>query len=208
MCLDADQNVWLMLHSGSRRIGKELAEIHISKAKKLAHNKDIPDRDLAVFLAGTPEMQQYRHDLYWAQEYAHLNRQTMLMLLKQAIVEFFPQANFEEAIMCHHNYVAEEFHFGEEVFVTRKGAISADVGQLGIIPGSMGTRCRMSRGKAKRTFSDEDIQAQLEGVECRKDTSIKDELPGAYKDIDQVMANQSDLVEVVAQLKQVLCVKG
>lgn len=229
LCLDSEQRVWLMLHSGSRNIGKSLAEIHMARAQKLAHNRMLPDRDLAVFLAGTPEMAAYRHDLFWAQNYARKNREVMLGLYKQIIVEFFPQAKFGDEVHCHHNYVAEECHFGEDVLVTRKGAIRAGAGDLGIIPGSMGTRSyivrglgnpqsfesashgagrRMSRAAAKRKFTVDDLKAQTAGVECRKDQAVVDEIPGAYKDIDRVMEQQRDLVEVVAELKQVLCVKG
>lgn len=229
LCLDTGQGVWLMLHSGSRHIGNTLAEIHMAKARKLAHNQDLPDKALAVFLAGTPEMEAYRRDLYWAQRYAFLNRQTMFALCQRILREFFPEVSFEPAILCHHNYVAEETHFGEKVFVTRKGAIRAGQGEMGIIPGSMGTRSyvvrglgqaesfesashgagrRMSRTEAKRRFSVKDLEAQTKGVECRKDAGVLDEIPGAYKDIDQVMADQKDLVEVVACLKQVMCVKG
>ncbi|MEM7136643.1 MAG: RtcB family protein [Myxococcota bacterium] len=229
LCVDTDDQVWLMLHSGSRNIGKTLAEIHIGRAKKLSHNAELPDPDLAVFLAGTREMEDYRRDLFWAQRYAKHNREVMLRLYQDVLLKLFPKAKFDKAVACHHNYVSEEFHFGEEVLVTRKGAISARSGEMGIIPGSMGTRSyivrglgnpesfrsashgagrRMSRGKAKRSFSLEDLKTQTEGVECRKDRTVIDEIPGAYKDIDQVMANQRDLVEVVAQLKQVMCVKG
>jgi tRNA-splicing ligase RtcB len=229
LCLDTEQNVWLMLHSGSRNIGKELAEIHINIAKTLIHNIELPDKDLSVFLAGTPEMEAYRRDLMWAQEYALENRKAMLVLCRDALVRFFPDLKLEELIMCHHNYVSEETHFGEDLFVTRKGAISAKKDELGIIPGSMGTKSyivrglgnrdslhsashgagrRMSRGKAKKTFTVDDLKEQTKGVECKKDSSVLDEIPGAYKSIEQVMANQSDLVEVVAELRQVLCVKG
>ena len=229
VCLDEQGAVWLMLHSGSRNIGKCLAEIHIATAKKLAHNRDLPDRDLAVFLAGTPEMTAYRHDLFWAQNYALENRRAMLRLLKAVVRKTFPEISFEKAIECHHNYVAEEHHYGEDVFVTRKGAIRAGQGDLGIIPGSMGTRSYiveglgnassfesashgagrcMSRGAAKRKYTVEDVLEQTKGVECRKDSGIIDEIPASYKDIDIVMANQADLVKVKACLKQVLCVKG
>jgi tRNA-splicing ligase RtcB (3'-phosphate/5'-hydroxy nucleic acid ligase) len=229
LCLDTEDRVWLMLHSGSRNIGKELAEIHIGRAKKLAHNQDLPDRDLAVFLAGTEEMKRYRHDLFWAQRYAFLNREVMLNLYRRVLKKEFKGVEFDEPILCHHNYVAEEIHYGEELLVTRKGAIRAGRGDLGIIPGSMGTKSyivrglgsaeafesashgagrRMSRNEAKRRFSRKDLEAQTAGVECRKDSAVIDEIPGAYKDIDQVMENQKDLVEVVAQLKQVMCVKG
>jgi tRNA-splicing ligase RtcB len=225
---DAGQ-VWLMLHSGSRNIGKELAERHMAVARDLPHNADLPDRDLAVFLAGTPEMAAYRHDLWWAQEYARRNRATMMALLCNVIDSQFPTVTFGEPISCHHNYVAEETYGDVEVLVTRKGAIRAGVGDLGIIPGSMGTGSyivrglgnpdaycsashgagrRMSRGQAKRTFTVEDLATQTAGVECRKDLGVVDEIPGAYKDIDTVMREQRDLVEIVAHLKQVVCVKG
>ncbi|KJK53318.1 Fis family transcriptional regulator [Lentzea aerocolonigenes] len=229
VCLDTDQNVWVMLHSGSRGIGNELAQHHISVARTLAHNAELPDPDLAVFLAGTPEMAAYRHDLYWAQDYARRNRAVMLRLVCDVLRADFPHIAFEEPISCHHNYVAEETHFGEDVLVTRKGAIRAGRGELGIIPGSMGTGSyivrglgnpdsfesashgagrRMSRNKARKTFTTQDLAAQTSGVECRKDSGVVDEIPGAYKDIDTVMANQSDLVEIVAKLKQVVCIKG
>lgn len=231
LCIDGHQNVWIMLHSGSRNIGKILAEYHISRAKTLAHNQDLPDRDLAVFLAKTPEMIEYRQDLYWAQSYAKANRIIMMKLLLKGLEIFFPKEKLipQAEVWCHHNYVSEEIHYGEEVFVTRKGAIKADKDQFGIIPGSMGTRSyivmglgnpesfnsashgagrRMSRGKAKKAFTLEDLDAQTFGVECRKDKEVLDEIPGAYKPIEQVMANQKDLVKIVAELKQVLCVKG
>src|SRR5205807_4366203 len=229
LCLDTGDRVWMMLHSGSGNIGKWLAEIHIQRAKKLAHNQDLPDRELAVFLAGTHEMDEYRRDLFWAQRYAMKNRETMLELYGEVLRQHFPEVKFGEAVLCHHNYVAEERHFGEEVLVTRKGAIRAGKGELGIIPGSMGTRSyivrglgnaqsfesashgagrRMSRGEAKRRFSVKDLEAQTQGVECRKDPGVLDEIPGAYKSIEQVMENQKDLVEIVAELRQVLCVKG
>ncbi|MEU7982496.1 RtcB family protein [Micromonospora sp. NPDC049081] len=225
---DAGQ-VWLMLHSGSRNIGKELAERHIGVARALPHNADLPDRALAVFLAGTPEMDAYRRDLWWAQEYARRNRAVMLALLCGVVRDAFPQVSYGEPISCHHNYVAEEHYDGVDVLVTRKGAIRAGRGDLGIIPGSMGTGSyivrgrgnpdaycsashgagrRMSRGQAKRTFTVDDLAVQTAGVECRKDTGVVDEIPGAYKDITEVMAQQDDLVEVVAHLKQVVCVKG
>jgi tRNA-splicing ligase RtcB len=229
LCLDTTGAVWLMLHSGSRNIGKSLAEIHMFTARKLEHNQALKDRDLAVFLAGTPQMEAYRRDLFWAQEYARLNRAVMLHLYRGVMRGFFPKVTFDEAVFCHHNYVAEETHFGEELLVTRKGAIRAGAGELGIIPGSMGTKSyivrgkgheaafmsashgagrRMSRGKAKEKFTLADLREQTAGVECRKDSGVIDEIPKAYKDIDKVMANQADLVEVVAELKQVLCVKG
>jgi tRNA-splicing ligase RtcB (3'-phosphate/5'-hydroxy nucleic acid ligase) len=229
LCLDTEDRVWLMLHSGSRNIGKTLAEIHIGRAKKLAHNQRLPDRDLAVFLAGTPEMRDYRRDLFWAQRYARANREAMLQLYQDVLRRLRPDVRFADPVHCHHNYVAEEVHFGEEVLVTRKGAIRAGKGELGIVPGSMGTRSyvvrglgnpqsfesashgagrRMSRSEAKRRFSVKDLREQTQGVECRKDGGVLDEIPAAYKDIGQVMEQQRDLVEVVAELRQVLCVKG
>ncbi|OLR93126.1 RtcB family protein [Actinokineospora bangkokensis] len=229
VCLDEDGRVWLMLHSGSRGIGNLLAQHHIEVARGLAHNQPLPDRDLAVFLAGTPQMAAYRHDLYWAQDYARRNRQVMLRLVRDVVRREFPTARFDDAISVHHNYVAEETHFGEDVLVTRKGAIRAAAGDLGIIPGSMGTGSyivrglgnpdsfqsashgagrTMSRTKARKTFTPADLATQTAGVECRKDPGVVDEIPAAYKDIDDVIAAQSDLVEVVAKLKQVVCVKG
>ncbi|WP_216213523.1 RtcB family protein [Amycolatopsis aidingensis] len=221
--------VWLMLHSGSRNIGKELAERHIEVARRLPHNADLPDRDLAVFVSGTPEMAAYRRDLFWAQEYAARNRATMVALIKQALADTVPGVRFDDAISCHHNYVSEETYDGVDLLVTRKGAIRAGAGELGIIPGSMGTGSyivrglgnersfqsaahgagrRMSRNQARRTFTAEDLVAQTSGVECRKDKGVVDEIPSAYKDIGSVIAAQQDLVEVVAHLKQVVCVKG
>lgn len=229
LCLDTAGGVWMMLHSGSRNIGKSLAEIHIGRAKKLAHNQDLPDRDLAVFLAGTREMDDYRRDLFWAQRYAMKNREAMLGLYQAVLRRFRPGVQFGEPVLCHHNYVAEEKHFGQKVLVTRKGAIRAARGDLGIIPGSMGTRSyivrgrgnpesfesashgagrRMSRGEAKRRFNVSDLRQQTEGVECRKDQGVLDEIPAAYKPIGEVMDQQRDLVEIVAELRQVLCVKG
>lgn len=229
LCIDTADNVWLMLHSGSRNIGKELAERHIKVAKALEHNAGLPDPDLAVFLAGTAEMHAYRRDLMWAQDYARHNRETMLRLYLQVMQRFFPQLETLKTVNCHHNYVSEEHHFGENVLVTRKGAIRARQGEFGIIPGSMGARSfivvgkgnpesfqsashgagrKMSRGKAKKLFTVDDLAAQTAGVECRKDQGVVDEIPAAYKDIQTVMANQADLVEVFAELRQVLCVKG
>lgn len=231
LCLDTDDGVWIVLHSGSRHIGKALAEIHMARAAKLLHNAKLPDRDLSVFLADTPEIGAYRHDLYWAQNYALLNRAAILAACIQACKELLPPLfhAVPPQISCHHNYVTEEEHFGEVVYITRKGAINAAPGAMGIIPGSMGTDTyivrgkgcadsfnsashgagrRMSRGAAKRAFTLTDLEGQTAGVCCRKDQGVLDEIPGAYKDIGEVMANQTDLVEVVARLHQVLCVKG
>jgi tRNA-splicing ligase RtcB len=231
ICTDTTGSVWLMLHSGSRNIGKELAEHHIGVAQKLPHNQGLVDRDLAVFVADTPQMAAYRNDLFWAQEYARYNRTLMMALLKDVVRKEFKKAKpaFEPEISCHHNYVSQERYDGMDLLVTRKGAIRAGSGEYGIIPGSMGTGSyivkglgneksfnsashgagrRMSRNAAKRRFSTKDLEEQTRGVECRKDSGVVDEIPGAYKSIDQVIDQQRDLVEVVAKLKQVVCVKG
>ncbi len=229
LVVDEEQRVGVMLHSGSRGLGNVLAKVHIERAKKLAHNTDLPDPDLAVFLAGTREMQEYRRDLFFCQRYALLNRHTMLGLIQGVLRKRFPQVTFEEPVQCHHNYVSEETHFGEEVLVTRKGAIRAGLGDMGIIPGSMGAKsyivrglgnpeslCSashgagrvLSRSKAKKLISVERLIETTKGIECRKDESVLDEAPDAYKPIDQVMANQADLVEIVHEVKQVLCVKA
>jgi len=229
LCLDTTGAVWVILHSGSRRIGAALAQHHVEIARRLGHNEALEDRDLAVFLAGTAPFERYRRDLYWAQDYARFNREVMLALLADLLRRRWPDIELAPAISCHHNYVAEERHFGEELLVTRKGAIRAGAGDLGIIPGSMGTKSyivrgkgsaqsfesashgagrRMSRTEARKRFKVRDLREQTEGVECRKDPGVIDETPKAYKSIDKVMAEQSDLVEIVAELKQVLCVKG
>ena len=231
VCLDQDEQVWVLLHSGSRNIGKEIAERHMAVARKLPHNQNLVDRDLAVFLANTPEMAAYRHDLTWAQEYAARNRAVMLALVCQAVRDQFPtrEVLFDTPISCHHNYVAEEKIDGVPMLVTRKGAVRAGAGDLALIPGSMGTRSyvvrgkgnpesfssashgagrRMSRNAARRQFSVADLIAQTEGVESRKDAGVVDEIPAAYKNIDEVIDAQRDLVDVVATLRQVLCVKG
>jgi tRNA-splicing ligase RtcB len=229
VCLDTEGAVWLMLHSGSRFIGAELAEHHMTVAGQLLHNRDLADPDLAVFLAGSPAFDAYRAALYWAQEYAALNRRLMLERLQRLLLGWWPELSFETPITCHHNYVAEEHHFGHELLVTRKGAIRAGLGELGIIPGSMGAKSfivrgkgnplsfesashgagrRMSRTQARQAFAASDLARQTAGVECRKDRGVVDEAPKAYKDITRVMEQQQDLVEIVAELKQVVCVKG
>ena len=231
VCTDSTGAVWLMLHSGSRNIGKELAEHHMGVAHGLPHNQGLVDRDLAVFIADTPQMAAYRQDLFWAQEYAKNNRAVMMALFQDVVRKEFPKAKvaFDPVISCHHNYVSEERYEGEDLLVTRKGAIRAGSGDLGIIPGSMGTGSyivkglgnerafnsashgagrKMSRTAAKKKFGVRDLEEQTRGVECRKDSGVVDEIPGAYKNIEKVMAQQTDLVEVVAELKQVVCVKG
>jgi tRNA-splicing ligase RtcB (3'-phosphate/5'-hydroxy nucleic acid ligase) len=231
VCLDEQKNVWLMLHSGSRNIGKQIAEHHINRARGLIGRmaSSLPDPDLAHFSPGSAEFDRYWHDLEWAQSYAKENRRVMLLRVLDVMRSMLGAFKEELRVNCHHNYAAWETHFGEEVLVTRKGAVRAGPGEYGIIPGSMGTRsyiieglgnpesfysCShgagrvMSRGQAKKTFSLSDLRKQTAGVECRKDKGVLDEIPGAYKNIDEVMANQQDLVKVVAVLKQVLCVKG
>lgn len=232
VCLDENKDVWVMLHSGSRGIGNAIGQYFIKLAKqdmgKYIHN--LPDKDLAYFTEGSEHFADYVAAVNWAQEYARVNREEMLGLVLRAMEPFLPKFRTDRhAINCHHNYVSREVHFGEEVFLTRKGAISAGAGELGIIPGSMGAKSYIVRGKgnpdsfcscahgagrimsrtaARQHFRREDLVEQTRGVECRKDTGVLDEIPGAYKDIDQVMENQSDLVEVVHTLKQVLCIKG
>jgi tRNA-splicing ligase RtcB (3'-phosphate/5'-hydroxy nucleic acid ligase) len=234
VCVDTEGTVWLMLHSGSRGIGNLLAQRHIDTAKDLAKLSEtkLPDPDLAYFVAGTPEFEAYWHDLQWAQEYARFNRDVMMARLKRVVEKHVAGGTAAKPVLsvnCHHNYAEREVHFGEEVLVTRKGAVRAQKNDYGIIPGSMGAKSfivrgkgnlqsfcscshgagrRMSRNKAKENFTLDDLIAQTKGVECRKDEGVIDEIPGAYKDIDTVMTQQADLVEVVATLKQVLCIKG
>ncbi|QXJ19944.1 RtcB family protein [Actinomadura graeca] len=231
LCADGDGAIWLVLHSGSRNIGNELAEHHVEAARRLPHNQDLPDADLAVFLSGTTTMDAYRHDLFWAQEYARRNRAMMMALAQDVVTKRFGEARctWGEVISCHHNYVAEEEYDGVDLLVTRKGAIRAASGDLGIIPGSMATGTyivrglgnetafnsashgagrRMSRTKARRTYTVDDVVEQTRGVECRKDGGIIDEIPAAYKDLETVIEAQSDLVEVVAHLRQLICIKG
>lgn len=234
VCVDAENFVWLMLHSGSRGIGNMLAQSHIDTAKELAKLAEIslPDQDLAYFVGGTREFSAYWHDLQWAQDYARFNREVMMARFKRIVEKHLAGGKPTKPLLevnCHHNYAEKEVHFGEEVYVTRKGAVRAREADYGIIPGSMGVKsfivkgkgnpesycsCShgagrlMSRNQAKNQFSLDDLVQQTQGVECRKDEGILDEIPGAYKPIDEVMAQQSDLVEVVAVLKQVVCVKG
>ncbi|HEY6821403.1 MAG TPA: RtcB family protein [Burkholderiales bacterium] len=232
LCLDESNGVWVMLHSGSRGIGNAIGSYFIELAKKDFQRNSIhlPDADLAYFPEGARHFDDYVEAVGWAQDYAQANRAELLELVIDALRRHLPP--FErtaEAVNCHHNYVEREHHYGEDVWLTRKGAIRARAGELGIIPGSMGARSyivrgkgsaesfdscahgagrRMSRNAAQKAFSLDDLKRQTQGVVCRKDKGVLDEIPGAYKDIDEVMANQSDLVETVHTLKQVLCVKG
>jgi tRNA-splicing ligase RtcB (3'-phosphate/5'-hydroxy nucleic acid ligase) len=233
VCLDEQKFVWFMLHSGSRGVGNFIGTMFIELARQdaMRNNANLPDRDLAYFEEGSRYFGDYVRAVGWAQRFAAINREVMMKRVIEAAKAVIHK-NFQahiEAVNCHHNYVSKEHHFGEDVYVTRKGAVSAKAGQLGIIPGSMGARsyivrgkgnpesfesCShgagrvMSRGEAKRRFTLADHRAATEGVECRKDKDVIDETPAAYKDIDAVMEAQRDLVEVVHTLKQVVCVKG
>lgn len=233
VCLDEDQNVWVMLHSGSRGIGNAIGRLFIERAKEDMRRWfiNLPDQDLAYIPEGSELFQDYWEALNWAQSFARLNREIMLENTLEAIQEVIPKP-FTctcEAVNCHHNYVSWERHYGENVMVTRKGAVNAESGKLGIIPGSMGAKSyivqgkgnreafnscshgagrAMSRNQAAKSFTLEDHAKATEGVECRKDADVLDETPGAYKDIDAVMAAQADLVDIKHTLKQVLCVKG
>ncbi|MGJ8664509.1 MAG: RtcB family protein [Marinicella sp.] len=233
LCLDENDDVWIMLHSGSRGIGNVIGRYFINLAKKdmQRHQQHLPDVNLSYFSEGSEVFSDYVDAVNWAQEYAWVNRQEMMKLVVGALqASKLPEFTLtKKAINCHHNYISHETHYGEKVYVTRKGAIRAGLGELGIIPGSMGAKSfiiegkgskvsfcscahgagrSMSRTAAKRTFNTKDLSDQTAGVECRKDKGILDEIPGAYKSIDQVMDNQSDLVDVVHTLKQVVCVKG
>lgn len=232
ICIDESNDVWIMLHSGSRGIGNAIGRYFIKLAKRdmERHIRQLPHADLAYFEQGAGHFDDYVYAVNWAQDYAMSNRREMMRLILEALRGVLPPFTVsDEAINCHHNYVAREHHFDEDVYVTRKGAIRAGLGELGIIPGSMGARSyivrgkgnpesllscahgagrRMSRTEAKKRFNKKDLELQTHGVECRKDNGVVDEIPGAYKDIDQVMSNQSDLVEIVHTLKQVVCVKG
>ena len=234
VCLDEADRVWVMLHSGSRGIGNRIGSqfIRVAKKEMERHFISLPDKDLAYLVEGSEHFDGYVSAVGWAQDYASLNRSVMLGAVWGAIADSLTRdigAIDALAINCHHNYVAREHHYGENVWVTRKGAVRAREGDLGIIPGSMGERSfivrgkgnpesfntcshgagrAMSRRKARETFSLEDHAKATEGVECRKDEDVLDETPGAYKDIDAVMAAQEDLVDVVHTLKQIVCVKG
>ncbi|HYH41047.1 MAG TPA: RtcB family protein [Burkholderiales bacterium] len=232
VCVDESDRVWAMLHSGSRGIGNAIGTYFIELARRDMEREiaNLPDRDLAYFREGTQHFDEYVRAVHWAQEYAAANRQAMMDLVLAAMRRLLPPFEVTSAaVNCHHNYVERERHYGENVWVTRKGAIRAGAGELGIIPGSMGARSyivrgrgsaesfescahgagrRMSRTAARRQFTSADLAQQTAGIVCRKDAEVVDEIPAAYKPIDEVMRNQSDLVEVVHTLKQVLCVKG
>ncbi|HYC49222.1 MAG TPA: RtcB family protein [Burkholderiales bacterium] len=232
VCLDEESRVWVMLHSGSRGIGNAIGTYFIELARRDMESQvsNLPDRDLAYFREGTEHFEEYVRAVGWAQAYAAANREAMMELVLAALRRHLPPFEVTaEAVNCHHNYVEREQHYGENVWVTRKGAIRAGKGELGIIPGSMGAKSyivrgrgseesfescahgagrRMSRSAAQKRFTSADVAAQTAGVICRKDSGVVDEIPAAYKPIDEVMENQRDLVDVVHTLKQVLCVKG
>lgn len=233
ICLDEDNKVWVMLHSGSRGVGNAIGTHFIEKAKKEMERWFIhlPDKDLAYISEGSEHFGQYISAVSWAQDFARINREVMMKRTLKAITEVLAipfKANVE-AVNCHHNYISKENHYDKNVWVTRKGAVSAREGEMGIIPGSMGAKsfivrglgnkesfcsCShgagrvMSRTQAKKEVSLEQHLKATEGVECRKDSSVIDETPSAYKPIEQVMEAQKDLVEIVHTLKQVVCVKG
>ncbi|TAG06268.1 MAG: RtcB family protein [Betaproteobacteria bacterium] len=233
VCLDTEGSVWFMLHSGSRGVGNAIGTLYIERAREEAikNNMNLPDKDLAYFEEGSKYFGDYVRGVSWAQKFAKLNREVMMQRVIAAArtVIAKPFESHLEAVNCHHNYVSRETHFGEGILVTRKGAVSAKAGELGIIPGSMGAKSYIVRGKgnvesfmscshgagrtmsrtqAKKRFTLADQIKATEGVECRKDEDVIDEIPMAYKDIDAVMEAQRDLVEVVYTLKQVVCVKG
>jgi tRNA-splicing ligase RtcB len=234
ICLDEEERVWAMLHSGSRGIGNRIGTFFIARAREALDRRQLtrplPDKDLAWLEEGEREFEDYIAAVGWAQEFARHNREVMMAAVLRVMRDQLPPFRMhKQAIDCHHNYVEREAHFGAEVWVTRKGAVRAAAGDLGIIPGSMGARSyivrglgnaqsfhscahgagrRMSRGEAKRRFTLADHRAATAAVECRKDAGVIDETPAAYKDIDAVMAAQTDLVEIVHTLRQVVCVKG
>ncbi len=233
LCLDENQDVWVMLHSGSRGVGNKIGSEFIERAKKDMERWFIhlPDKDLAYIPEGSQNFKDYVEAVGWAQNFAKVNRQVMMQRTLAAMQKMIekPFTAHLEAVNCHHNYISQEHHFGSDVWVTRKGAVSAQKGEMGIIPGSMGAKsfivrglgnadsfcsCShgagrvMSREEAKRRVSVAEHKLATEGVECRKDKSVIDETPSAYKDIEKVMAAQNDLVEIVHTLKQVVCVKG
>ena len=233
LCIDERARVWVVLHSGSRGIGNQLAQMHIAKARRLAKDLQLrlEDPDLAWFVEGTPDFQAYIADMLWAQDYAAANRAQMMDNAMAEVFAFFGFGREIRRINCHHNFTAREVHNGQELWITRKGAIKADVGDLGVIPGSMGTRSyivagkgneaswtscshgagrRHSRTQAKKLFTKADLAEAMKGKVwlSKRAESLVDEIPSAYKDIDQVMADQADLVEVRHTLRQVLNYKG
>jgi tRNA-splicing ligase RtcB len=233
VCLDEAERVWVVLHSGSRGIGNQLAQHHIAKAKVAMGDTlgSLEDRDLAWFVQGTPEFDAYLADLLWAQEYAFGNREQMVKVATRRLVKLVGRGRVTQVVNCHHNYTERERHGGRELWITRKGAIRAQTGDLGVIPGSMGSATyvvrglgnpdayassshgagrRMSRGMARRTFTVAELKRQMAGKAwlAHRAKDLLDEAPGSYKDIDTVMADQRDLVEIVHSLRQILNYKG
>ena len=233
VCLDLENSVWIMLHSGSRGVGNRIGTYFISLAKQDMEKYfiNLPDKDLAYIPEDSLYFWDYFRALLWAQKYAKINREIMMEKAIKALRESvkIPFEIIDKAINCHHNYVTKETHYNKDFWVTRKGAVRAEKGDLGIIPGSMGAKSfivrgkgntdslqscshgagrMMSRNEAKRTFKEEDVEKQTKGVECKKDASVIDEIPKAYKPIEKVMAAQADLIEVVAELRQIVCIKG
>jgi tRNA-splicing ligase RtcB len=232
LSLDEEDFVWVVLHSGSRGIGNALGTYYTQRAREVCKEKFIQllNSDLAFLPKDHKLFGEYMYALKWAQDYAFVNRMNMMgTIINEVLASYFPDFDIRREIDCHHNYLSQENHFGEDVWITRKGAVSAKVGERGIIPGAMGAKSfivkgkgnplsfnscshgagrKMSRAQAKKTFTLEDHRVATEGVECRKDEGVLDETPGAYKDIDLVMKAQSDLVEIEHTLRAVLCVKG
>lgn len=230
LCLDEEDRVWMFLHSGSRGVGNKIAQKHIRIAREACAGEELPDRDLAYLTEGTPEFTDYLRELQWAQRFAFLNREEMMDRFAEQLGRFM-EAEVEEVerINCHHNYTVEEEHYGEQVWLTRKGAVLADAGTMALIPGSMGTASyvvegkgnpealrsaphgagrRMSRTQAKKTFTAQDLDNRMSGIVYRPGREWIDEIPDAYKDIDQVMADASDLVSIRHKLRQIVNVKG
>jgi tRNA-splicing ligase RtcB len=232
LCLDENEDVWIMLHSGSRNVGNLIGRKFIELAKKDMEKWfiSLPDNDLSYLVEDSEHFDQYVNAVSQAQDFAWANRKVMLNRVVDVLRSVFPDMELREnAINCHHNYITKENHMGKNLWVTRKGAVRARDGDLGIIPGSMGAKSfivkgkgnvqslhscshgagrKMSRNAAKKKYTKDDLIRQTKGIECRKDKDVIDEIPGAYKDIDKVMAAQKDLVEVQYILKQVMCVKG
>lgn len=234
LCIDENQDVWILLHSGSRGPGNKIGQYFIELAKKDMRRYfiNLPDENLAYLPEGTDHFKDYWDALYWAQRYAKVNREVMIDLILKTLKKSKQVPKFEETdqyVSCHHNYVARENHFNQNILITRKGAISARKGEMGVILGSMGTPShvvcglgckdsftsashgagrKMSRTEARKTFTLKDHREATAHVECRKDADVIDETPGAYKSIDDVMEAQRDLVEVVHTLKQCVCIKG
>lgn len=233
VCLDLENCIWVMLHSGSRGVGNRIGTYFISLAQQemKKHFINLPDKDLAYLSEGNLYFQDYFEGLSWAQKYARINREIMMDRIIQSIRNSItkPFTITDQAINCHHNYVTKEHHYNKEFWITRKGALRAQKGDLGIIPGSMGARSFIVRGKgntesltscshgagrimsrnmAKKLFNEKDLKEQTKGVECKKDASVIDEIPNAYKPIDKVIDAQSEMIEVIAELKQIICIKG